>query len=65
MSEWTHSICERCWPAWSVLHHQGELHEPHRVQADDDVCCYCGGTHRSGIYVRDNQDSLPLCKGHE
>ena len=58
MTEWTHSLCESCWRRlW------GDERDPVRVRAAPfEVCCTCGGMHRSGIYVRGNPDDY-LCKG--
>ena len=47
MSQWNHSLCDRCW----------ERREPTRVpvrvtEPDIEYCCGCGVQHESGIYVR-------------
>lgn len=57
MSKWNHSICDRCW----------EKKEPNRepvrvVDAERELCCYCGFSHKSGIYVRADPNTL-RCKG--
>jgi hypothetical protein len=64
VSEWTHSICERCW-----LHrHGGRV--PTSLQADYRIlesCCFCDRKHESGIYLRhDPKDPALKCGGeHE
>ena len=48
-SKFTHSICDDCW----------KLREPGRdpartIDEENRACCFCGGLHDSGIYVREN-----------
>lgn len=57
---WTHSICYDCW----------EVREPGRkpVQLnsrDREQCCVCGVIHWSGIYIRQNPQTLAHCGGHD
>jgi hypothetical protein len=45
--DWTHSICLKCWHK----RHPGMV--PHVViDANLDLCCYCGAANQDGIYVR-------------
>ncbi len=58
MSRWTHSICEDCW-------NEREPLEPVRLKPEirqAESCCYCGQTHTSGIYIRDNW-AFTRCRG--
>ena len=54
--EWTHSICEKCWNA----------KRPDRLavprEGSKEECCFCGGHHQSGIYMRESSLGL-ACKG--
>jgi len=59
-SPWTHSICEDCWKKKEPDRPAFSFHENYRQQ---EVCCYCQKSHRSGIYVRDDPRTLP-CKGN-
>lgn len=56
-----HPICDPCWL----------LREPHRNPyrvtdryRETEPCCFCGDPTHSGIYVHDNPNILPLCRGH-
>ncbi len=65
MSDWTHSICERCWRRWFY----GQP-APDTLRADYRQllnCCFCDQKHESGIYVRhDPKDPALTCGGeHE
>lgn len=58
-NKFTHSICDTCWIA------KDPHREPLRLKpeyAPTEDCCFCGSTHKSGIYVRGNPDDLK-CKG--
>src|SRR5260370_1158960 len=46
-SRWTHSICVDCWNAKFPEKKTG----PHS-SGNVEVCCFCGLTHLSGIYLR-------------
>lgn len=52
---WTHSICDTCW-----IDREG-FRVPVRIERSLEVCCFCGHTHESGIYVRENPQTV-LCK---
>ena len=57
MSKWTHSICVTCW------NKKNPSRPPVRVAGGErDECCFCGDSHCSGIYIREDGDNL-LCKG--
>jgi hypothetical protein len=66
---WTHSICDRCW----VAENPGRI--PHRalhfnpfsrgLGRAEEICCFCGDKHTSGIYVRRNPDLTPCGGRHE
>lgn len=47
MSDWTHSICNTCWDERNPGRQAFRLREP-----DEEVCCFCGMPHASGIYMR-------------
>lgn len=59
MPKWTHLICQSCW----------DEKNPNRELATMIIdsgllspCCFCGDLTTSGIYIRENSDTL-LCKG--
>lgn len=59
MASWTHSICDDCW-----LIRAGPDAEPARVlegHRGEVLCCFCGKTHESGIYVHEDP-KLIACK---
>jgi hypothetical protein len=60
MSAWNHSMCCDCWDKrWP-----GNKANRDHV-GPEDVCCFCGERHHSGIYVREDPKVL-ACKGqHE
>jgi hypothetical protein len=47
MSRWTHAICDDCWDVYDPGHLS-----PRQDHGDDQTCCYCGTSTRSGLYVR-------------
>src|SRR5437868_2635470 len=56
-SKWTHSICREC----------RNRENPGRVaivlrDICDEICCFCGKPHTSGIHIRDNWAFTP-CRG--
>jgi hypothetical protein len=56
-SRWNHSICEACWQK------RNGTREPVRVKGPEVVrCCYCGLTHCSGIYLREDPQTV-ACRG--
>ena len=57
MSAWEHAICDSCWTE------RNPGREPVRVHFGDlELCCYCGETTLSGIYVRGDPAETP-CGG--
>jgi hypothetical protein len=56
MSGWVHTICDDCWTKRSSA--EGKPgRTPVQVPLGDraaEICCFCGATTRSGIYVREN-----------
>lgn len=57
MSEWTHSICDKCWNT------KNPDRKPIRViEAVEKKCCFCGVIHKSGIYVR-HDPKFTACVG--
>ncbi len=53
---WRHAACESCY--W-------ETHEREPVRLknpEEEVCCYCGETTKSGIYTRGDPKKT-RCKG--
>ena len=57
MSRWTHSICESCWRKRELGRQPVRLKDPQL-----ELCCFCGYTHASGIYVREDPTKT-LCQG--
>lgn len=55
MSAWTHNICPTCWNARNPLR-AAVLVE--LTGADFEVCCFCGRTTTSGIYLRHDPKTL-------
>lgn len=63
--EWTHSICDLCWSKRCKQRNEGGQ-EPSRLKLPYwQVCCFCGSSHNSGIYVREHQDNCPHCPDKE
>lgn len=59
MSRWTHVSCLAC------FHVKYPDKTPHRLDPahrESEVCCYCSAKTVSGIYVRDDPNTLK-CKG--
>ncbi len=56
---WTHSICWDCWRK-----REGQRQPVHTTNRDWEFCCFCGATHDSGIYTREDQQLLK-CAGTE
>lgn len=48
MNKFNHAICQACWDKKNPNREAYHLVEP-----EEEVCCYCGNTTLSGIYVRD------------
>jgi hypothetical protein len=58
MSRWNHSMCEDCWNARNP-----DRRVPVRARyPQEELCCYCGRKHSSGIYYRDDPKNV-ACKG--
>lgn len=57
MSRWTHAICDTCWSARNGGRAPVHLREP-----DLEICCFCGGPTKRGIYVRHDPAEL-RCRG--
>ena len=62
MSEWTHSICDRCWQR-----KRGRLKPIKVAEPPLEKCCFCGDVTQNGIYTRhDPTDPKLKCGGdHE
>lgn len=54
---WRHAICEACWHRKNPTRRAVRLKEP-----DNEVCCWCFKSTRSGIYVREDPE-LVRCQG--
>jgi hypothetical protein len=54
---WYHSLCERCWGVRLT----GAPADRLNVRVPE-ICCFCGGVHRSGIYLREDPAAAP-CQG--
>ena len=60
MSNWTHACCNLCW-----LAREGER-IPVRVRESEETCCFCGDVTESGIFVREDPNSVRQhCPGHD
>lgn len=58
MSNWTQSICERCW------NKQNPGRIPVRMKnADEEECCFCKRVTTDGIYIRVNPKDLEIHLG--
>jgi hypothetical protein len=58
MSAWTHAICHDCWDAQHPYIPSRRSIAPGAAE----TCCYCGSSTRSGIYVRENPETIK-CNG--
>jgi hypothetical protein len=60
-SEWTHSICDRCWEE-RFGPESGTQQLPRApvrlVNPPRELCCFCSEWHQSGIYVRQDPDTV-------
>jgi hypothetical protein len=57
VSEYTHSICARCWNGY----YPERVFEPERDgQGALERCCFCGFFHKTGIYVKRAPESAEL-----
>jgi len=62
-NKFRHSICDEC---WHKLSPESIAHRLKPEYCQEDVCCFCGEKHRSGIYVMRGYDAgfmRPICKG--
>ena len=60
MSKWTHSICAECWGKKNP-----DRQPVKTIDGPREVCCFCGQSHASGIFIRHNPEEL-RCEGkHE
>ena len=57
---WTHSICPKC---WNKQNPDKPVKIDEKWAGDDEICCFCGVYHASGIYVRQDPKTLERC-GH-
>lgn len=56
-SPWTHTICEDCW------NEKNPERTATKMEAGaSEKCCYCSEYTRSGIYIRDDPNTL-RCRG--
>ena len=57
---WTHPMCEECWDE------RNSDRSPYAVlDADLEMCCWCGRETQSGIYVREDPERLRCLGAHE
>lgn len=61
MSKFEHSICDTCWNKKNPERIAHKLHEKIRER---EVCCYCGAPHNSGIFVREDPQSVQCVGRH-
>lgn len=54
---WRHSICIGCWENKNGPQPPFELNSK-----ETETCCYCGRSHSSGIFVRDDPKEVK-CQG--
>ncbi len=60
MSEWTHSICDKCWKRRQTRVKPITVAEPSL-----EKCCFCGDVTQNGIYTRhDPEDPKLKCGGN-
>lgn len=55
MANWNQPICERDW-----VERNGERRPVRVIDPDEERCAYCGEATKSGIYVRDDPQSVPF-----
>lgn len=53
MSKWTHLICDPCW-----RQKEGDKIPVRLLTNEVELCCFCGLTTTSGIYVRHNPKEM-------
>jgi hypothetical protein len=61
MSAWTHAVCHDCWDA----QHPYIPSRRSIASGAAETCCYCGAGTRSGIYVRENPETIRCNGNHE
>lgn len=54
---WTQPACDTCFAG--VFPGVAEPFRMTENMREDEVCCMCGVTHRSGIYIRINPSTVP------
>lgn len=59
-SPWNHSVCNDCWDEMHPGRPACRLIDPL-----EERCCFCGATHKSGIYVRKNPADMECNGVHE
>ena len=57
MSKWNHTICSTCWEKKNPGREAARV-----IDGVRELCCYCGESTTSGIFVRDDPATL-RCKG--
>lgn len=60
MSAWNHSVCAACWNERNP--DKPDTRAALERTALVEKCCFCEMIHVSGIYIRQDPDSMP-CKG--
>lgn len=53
---WTQPACDDCWDERNPDRPARRIIAGYRAT---EKCCYCGGATTSGIYVRENPDTVP------
>jgi hypothetical protein len=52
---WTQPVCNHCW-----TERRPDQPNPHRMKIPQlERCCYCGQETTSGIYTRDDPNTVP------
>ncbi len=54
MSKWTHNMCMDCW-----VRENGDRTPTRLIDADTEVCCFCGSETSDGIFVRAEPQDPP------
>lgn len=60
VSRWNHHMCLDCWKR-----RNGDSEPCRLIDADQEVCCYCGEKTTSGIIVRADPSATPCDGKHE
>ena len=65
MSRWTHSICDDCWKKRQDDKSIEALSMSIVDTYPEQICCFCGKRHHSGLSVRVDPEKT-ICRGlHE